>query len=150
MQQIAAIETRTLYWSCTDESNLIAAVVRQSLDLWQAQNQTHHQRVFTDHTSDAQQLGLAVWAVTAQAQLAVVCGAIDNQRRGYPSIFQLVFLASDLASYQNLMIEAGATIVVHQIWDLQTVLLTTVNRLFVSLEGHHPLTRGLIHRLPWK
>lgn len=144
-----AIDTRVLYWSCVDEHNLVAAVVKQSLDAWQTSSQTHHQRTVVDHPHDAIQLGLAVWSVTNQSQVTATCGALESQRRNYPQVFLLVFLANELAESCGLMIEAGANFVVLHIWQLQTVLAKVLDRLRVCHEGHHPLTSGLLNRLPW-
>jgi hypothetical protein len=144
-----AIDTRVLYWSCIDATNLVAAVVKQSLDAWHASSQTYHERTVVDHAYDAIQLGLSVWSVTSQSQVTTTCSALENQRRQHPQVFLLVFLASELAEYRGLMIEAGANYVVLHICQLQTVLLRVLDRLPVCPAGHHPLTSGLLNRLPW-
>jgi hypothetical protein len=128
---------------------LVAAVVKQSLDDWHASSQTYHQRTVVDHPHDAIQLGLAVWSVTDQSEVAATCIALENQRRQHPQVFLLVFLASEFAEYRGQMIEAGANYVVLHICQLQTVLVKVLNRLRVCHEGHHPLTSGLLNRLPW-
>lgn len=149
MAQATGIDFPVLYWACMDESNLAAAVVKQSLDSWQVSRHIHHQRATLDYPHDVIHLGIMVWSISDQSQLAVMASSLEIQRRNHPQIFQLVFLHRDLSEYNGLLIEAGANFVVNQLGQLQTVLLKMVDRLPVSHQGHHPLLSGLITRLPW-
>lgn len=144
-----SIETRLLYWTCSDETNLVSAVVKQTLDAWQAGSQTYHQRTSFEQLHESSQIGLAVWAINSPSQISATCLAIEKQRRIHPQLFLLVYLAIDLSDARGLLIEAGAHYVVQQLCQLQLVLDRSASRLRVDQVGHHPLTSGLISRLPW-
>ncbi len=61
----------------------------------------------------------------------------------------LVFLIPELLQYRSALIEAGAHLVITEVHQIPAVLSKCAGDLILSREGMHPITSGLVSRLPW-
>jgi hypothetical protein len=135
-----------LFWVCYDTSNLVAVTVHQHL---KSQAEFLSQRLSADQHGSVPSIGLFVWAIHEPAQFTVTLSALLQARKQNSPALLFVFLAPELLQYRLALIEAGAHIVVHEISQVPSVLSKCSGNLTLSREGVHPITSGLVARLPW-
>lgn len=90
--------------------------------------------------------GLILWTVTDRAGVRPV---VETLRQVPNHCIKVVFAAPSLSSYGGVFNEAGAQIVVTELTSLATHLRTLARKVPRQQSGTHPLTTGLIDRLPW-
>jgi hypothetical protein len=81
--------------------------------------------------------------------LAAACRALLRVRARRPDCVRLVYAPQALVREDCSLAEAGAQIVVSDIPCLQRLVPTFAPRLAMQYGGYHPLTAGLLQRLPW-
>lgn len=145
----ASLNQEVLYWSSVDRTNLATVVVNQCLDQWSQQNSTKHQRVALDQANEQIVLGLSIWSVEEISQLVATLSALINQRKRSPKTFQLLYITTELTEFREAVLEAGGHLVVHEISQLAKAVEKTLPSYHLSQAGVHPLTVGLISKLPW-
>lgn len=138
-----------LLWRSHDSRNLMTVVVKHYLDSQFAANSVKHQRIRDQQHPENQQVGLELWCVDEESRLSTVLAALPNQRRQYPKAVQLVYLVGSLASYRPQLLESGAHWVSLELSELPEVLDKIFCKLNLSSKGTHPLTSGLMEKLPW-
>jgi hypothetical protein len=97
-----------------------------------------------------QAIGLAVWIVGNDSELLATCKAIDLARSQAASPVCVCFVKPAWSACTPILLEAGAQIVVHELPSLQRVLPRILASAPFSSQAGHPLTTGLIERLPWQ
>ena len=146
---------RTLAWGSWDREGLVTAAVRDMFDqvlagseirprLWHCETPALMQQLCSTH-----HLGIALWTVSPGSELTELCQAIASVQERYPSTACVCFLASARADLVSLLVEAGARLIVDDLPSLQRALPRIVAQAPLSAHGHHPLTSGLMSRLPW-
>ncbi|MEZ6133423.1 MAG: hypothetical protein R3C53_00800 [Pirellulaceae bacterium] len=146
---------QALNWASWDQTNVITAMLSSVLAQWGRENGvtmrlTRVESIshFADHISH-QIVGLAAWSVWDVASLESVCGSLAAIGRRADSPTRVCYVAPELAGSIGLLAEAGAQIVTDQQHDLQSGLMRVLGHCRLTNHGFHPLTRGLVDRLPW-
>lgn len=149
---------RALVWSCYDPSGVVSAVVHAILRdaLAEAPIRTLHIPAdsIQDVGSDGLAVGLAIWRLNDSSELAEVCNQLTKCQNKPNSAIRIIYLPTHLRDWIPVLCEAGAQVVVSQVPSLQRLLENLVScenlaKIPLSMQGFHPLTSGLINRLPW-
>lgn len=135
-----------LFWTCNDSCSLVAVTISQFLE---GRAKLRHQRLSLQQLANQSGLGLSAYAIYESSQLTETIQGIMQTCRQYPHAFQLVFLQPELIEARLALVEAGAQSVVHQISSIARVLEKCLPSMSLSHEGLHPITTGLVARLPW-
>lgn len=144
-----------LLWSSRDGSGVITAalgqMLRELLDaegtrsrLLRAASDEQLNQLATAHT-----LGLSMWCVDDGLQLLHVCQSLCAVRESSPETICVVY--AELAQKDSLqvLVEAGAQLVACDVPSLQSGLARVIRVAPRSSGSLHPLTTGLLERLPW-
>ena len=157
---------QALVWRSSDQSGVISALVHSVLGelLRGLPIRVIHQSTSQDapvHESNS--YGLGVWRIETADQLETVCLELSNSRSAFFDDADLksvciVFLEPELEDCVPVLLEVGAQIVVTDVPSLYQALKSLFPRpsnseisfkVPLSSQGFHPLTSGLIERLPW-
>jgi|LakMenEpi03Aug12_release.lakeMendotaPanAssembly.Ray.scaffolds.fasta_scaffold00147_12 hypothetical protein len=141
-----------LTWVSHDTQCLVTALVKSQLDQWSKEHSFTVQQIPSQvGVIPKQPISLAVWAVWQINQLGPICATISDWRhhRQQPTVI-LAYMAPSLSRHGALVIEAGASLVVQQMHQLQTTLQSLRDRLPLSNTNGSGLTQGLDHLLPWQ
>ncbi len=134
-----------LFWVCNDTSNLVAATISQHL---KSENRFLSQRLPVEHLGSSN-VGLVVCAILEPQHFSTAIAAILQARKQNSRAMLLVFLIPELLQYRSALIEAGAHLVITEVHQIPAVLSKCAGDLILSREGMHPITSGLVSRLPW-
>lgn len=146
---------KALHWTSWDNSNVFTARMHAMLDEWATRQSVKVRLTRVEDLRLYQQnmglraTGLAAWALWDETQLEQLCltlAAIRSQSRPPLSV---CYLVPELAEHVAILVESGAQIVVSQLPSLETALSKLLPRVALSTHGFHPLTGGLVERLPW-
>ena len=112
------------------------------------------QQVPLDATSGGQtrrsaELGLALWGVWKESELIEAVASLVELQHNSSHALRIVYVAPEIGSRAGLLVEAGAHWIVGQLPSLQRGLLKMLQHAPTTEYGVHPLTSGLIERLPW-
>lgn len=146
---------QNLTWGVCDHEGVVAAALHDMLEqllrdkgvrprMWLSESPQQMEQLC--HTY---QLGLAVWVLASEAHLAEVCSAIMAVRDKHHATLCLCVLNASRGDWYGLLGEAGAQLIVSDLPTLQTALPRLVDSAPLSAPGTHPLTTGLLERLPW-
>lgn len=135
-----------LYWASFDTSSLVTVTISQFL---KSQTAFLNQRLSADQLTGTSNLGLIVWAIHEPSQAATTIHAILQSRKQNSPALLIVFLAPELLQFRSALIESGSHLVVHELSQIPKVLSSCLDNLPLSREGVHPITSGLVGRLPW-
>ncbi|MFK7737540.1 MAG: hypothetical protein AB8B50_16010 [Pirellulaceae bacterium] len=102
-------------------------------------------------------LGFSLWCMQEDSDLKPVCRNLALQRNLFPSSVRIAVCDFEHADCLRILNEAGAQIVARDVPSLQravTALFETQaesahSAVPLSDQGFHPLTSGLVSRLPW-
>ncbi len=145
---------KTLQWACWDNRNLLSALLHAHLNDWgKRQSVTTRLTRIADLAEyelvlTRRSVGLAVWALWEAEYAEAVClslAAICDQSS--PPI-RICFVAPEVAEHVGLLTEAGGQVVVSHLHRLPLVLPKILAACQLTERGSHPLTAGLIERLP--
>ena len=145
---------KALHWTCWDDRHLLTAQLQTLLSDWgkiqsikshftSVDNLAHYESLL-----GKQHFGLSAWAVRDESPLEQLCLILSAARAHPQSPLQICYLAPELAEHIPLLAEAGAQIVLSQLTSLESTLSRLLPRVALSTMGFHPLTGGLIERLP--
>lgn len=151
---IAHLQGQTFAWVTFDASLTISAALRGMLvDFF------HHRQV---RVSLELAQGLEEAALLVQRTQASLLTLIDDGshvvqlakvlrqvRSRSPATVRLVYLNANFAQFAPLLLEASAQIVLGELPSLQRILPRIVAAARLKSSGFHPLTSGLVDRLPW-
>lgn len=141
-----------LTWVSHDTQGMVTALVKSQLDQWSKEHSLIVQRI-SDRVGviPKQPISLAVWAAWQINQLGPICATISDWRhhRQQPTVI-LVYMAPSLGRHAALVIEAGASLIVQHMHQIQTTLQSLRGRLPLSNTNGSGLTQGLDHLLPWQ
>lgn len=146
---------RTLAWGSWDREGIVTAAVRDMLGQVLTGSEIHARLVHCETPGHMQQLcsthhlGIALWIVSVGSELTELCQAIASVQERYPSTVCVCYVATVHADLVSLLVEAGARLIVDDLPTLHRALPRIVAQAPLSAQGHHPLTSGLMSRLPW-
>ena len=146
---------RTLAWGSWDREGLVTAAVRDMLDDALVGSDIRPRLLLCETPASMQQLcsahrlGMALWVWSADTALTELCQAVTVVQERQAGTACVCFLASPRADLVSLLVEAGARLIVNDLPTLQRALPRLVAHAPLSAHGHHPLTSGLMNRLPW-
>lgn len=159
---------KSLNWACLDAQGLCAIHVRDVLRRWAEQAAAagepiprvhlHHQ--FTHWTSEESKRAILSAIAHSDTNLICICVSEPQELEGtcklvvqlgqLPRRWEIVCLIPpDLVDWMPILLEAGAQTVVSQLTFIAPVLSRVLQRIRLSTKGYHPLTSGLVERLPW-
>ena len=158
---MVSLEGRTLVWMSWDESGVFTAATRHMLiDILDrkvnpAESPIKLQLIRANSLDDVTQTvqrqptSLVTIVVHQHAEIAVACKAFAKIRGRIDQPICVVYIRCELLENVGLLLEAGAQVVVSQLPSWQRVLPRVLARVPLSKQGFHPLTTGLVDRLPW-
>lgn len=94
-------------------------------------------------------LGLALWVVADDAQVPAVCQAVAQLRSQSWGSVCLAYGTLFQSDALHCLAEAGTQLIVEDLAQLQWALPRALAKCPLSTAGYHPLTSGLLSRLPW-
>ncbi|MCA9125622.1 MAG: hypothetical protein KDB22_00990 [Planctomycetales bacterium] len=95
-------------------------------------------------------LALVLWVCHSADQLQDLVRSIASVKHMPEPPCRVCYLAGNTTNLTSIVIEAGAQIAVTQLASLQRVLPSLLPQSPLSPVGIHPITTGLVDRLPWK
>ncbi|GAB5403131.1 MAG: hypothetical protein Aurels2KO_13620 [Aureliella sp.] len=141
--------------ACWDPQDIVCAAalatVRQAphLRLLQAKYQlTQLESPIASDLDDPQSLYL--WACYENRAVEQVCQGIAHVSEKDRKALRVCYLSPELASRASIFVESGAQMVAAELPFLSSSLLSMARRSRVFRDGNHPLTTGLLKRLPWQ
>lgn len=93
-------------------------------------------------------VGLAMWSVTSEDSVSHVSECIAKFRLLQPQAFTIVLLRPELIAWERVLIESRVHLLLHYLSDLQNELRSALDRIPLSMVDRHPLTEGLLAKLP--
>jgi hypothetical protein len=96
-----------------------------------------------------QPVGLTLWTLEHAADLPAVCSSLRSISALNQASLRVCFADAVSPKRVSILLEAGAQIVVSQLPSLYKALPRIIQNANFTSRGTHPLTTGLIERLPW-
>ncbi len=153
------LEGKTLVWISVDPTGLFTAATRKMLQDYLKQQASAAivklQLMQAESAEEAvsmvgrQTTGLISFVVPTVAQLAPTSQALWRMRGRQGQPITACFIDPDQVQHVPLLLESGAQIIVSQLDVWQKSLPRIVLQAPLSKWGVHPLTSGLVDRLPW-
>lgn len=146
------IRGKALFWGTFDPTGIVTAVTDSVLRRHfhgSAQPRLVRAVKPADLVGDSDSLGLMIWNIDSFQDLRLTCGALALARSAPEPPVCIAFLAYQFLDGYSILVEAGAQIVVSELTSLEYVLNHVVPCVRLSSHGYHPLTSGLLSRLPW-
>lgn len=149
------IRGKALIWVSWDARGVVTSALRSTLvDMHDERSiKVRHVRAVDPSripTITATQIvGLALWTVYEQSDVPAVCKSLARVRDQTLAPVCLCFIDADVSRNASILAEAGAQIVVSRLPSLWRALPRILSAAPLSNRGYHPLTTGLVDRLPW-
>lgn len=148
------LEGQTFGWITWDPSMTISSALRSMLNDYFGSRKV---RISLEAARGLEEVAALVQRT--QASLLTLIGdenhvvhmakTIRQVRSRSPATVRLVYLTTNFEQFALLMLEASAQIVVGELPSLQRVLPRIAECAPMKSSGYHPLTSGLVDRLPW-
>jgi uncharacterized protein YaaQ len=151
----AVLFGRSLIWSCHDVSGIVSAATASILKDLLQQHSIRPWRLsttragFVENANTDLVLGLSIWRLSRIEDLRPVALAVDSCRRRTPRPICVVYCELPLQALVPILCESGAQLVVSSVPSLQQCIERNINCIPLARQGFHPLTSGLVERLPW-
>ncbi len=141
--------------ACWDPQGIVCATVlttaRQSQLLRSVQAKCQLTQMETPGAQDVDlQQSVYVWACYENSSVDWVCQGIGGVYSRDPQALRLCCVPPELASRASIFVESGAQMVAAGLPFLSSSLLSMARKARVFRDGNHPLTTGLLKRLPWQ
>ena len=145
---------KALNWTCWDDRNLLTTRLHSLLNEWASDRSvkvrlTRLEKLEYYAQLRSQQIGLAAWALWEETLLESLCQTLAVIQAHSPAPICICYVVPELAEHVAILTEAGAQIVVSQLPSLESALSKALASVHLSNHGFHPLTGGLVERLPW-
>ena len=146
---------QAIRWASWDRSGIVTAMLQAVATRAPESRSGAVQLTRVEHLPDllntavAQSSGIVFWAVAEDTPLKEICESLAAVESRADSALRLCYLAPESARNAGLLVEAGAQIVVSQLPRMQTVFRRLLSLAPSTKHGYHPLTHGLVDRLPW-
>ncbi len=150
-----ALSEKSLVWAIWDREGVVAAALAGLLERLLTERQILARMLRVDSPSQfpqiasLQPLALAVWVFQDESQLSESLSAIAAIRERSSESVCLCMAGSLPSDIDALLAEAGAQLVLRDVAALPPVLSRMALHAPLSNQGLHPLTTGLVARLPW-
>lgn len=102
-----------------------------------------------EHCVARQTVGLAVWALWEKESVEELCASLAAAKAVARPPLRLCYIVPELAEHTGLLAEVGGQVVMSDLPRLQTALPKILKSCQLASHGYHPLTGGLVERLPW-
>lgn len=148
------LEGQTLVWLSWDELGVFTAATRQMLNDQLADTAVNLQVIRPASPDELtlyvqrQPTSLVTFTINQHGDLATACKAFARIRGRIDQPVCVAFLAMELTENIALLMEAGAQVVLSQLPSWQRALTKVIATAPLAKQGFHPLTSGLIDRLP--
>ena len=150
------LEGKSLVWISLDEVGVFTAATRKML-LDHYEHQAIKVQLLIAATVDdvlqmaqRQVVGLITLVLQQPLDAPVACRVLARLRGRVDQPVCVCYIAPDLIETVPLLLESGAQVIVSQLAVWQRALPRTLAHAPLSKQGFHPLTAGLVDRLPWK
>jgi len=144
---------RALVWASYDPTGILTISIRTILAELMGDAPVRLRRASVQSPGEIAEcsstLGFAIWKLSQPDELRPICEALVNVRSKADSPICVVFHDPELSDCTAILAESGAQIVTSQLTSLQVALYHAVPRAPLSKQGYHPLTSGIVERLPW-
>lgn len=148
---------KVLRWASWDPKHFVTAAARTLIErsplVGQAEvfaelNRTETLAELRDLVA-CTEISLVFWACHTSADMPAVADSIREIATLWPECRRVCYLNCQLAEHAAIFVEAGAQSVVSQLPSLQGSLPSILESAPLFSQGFHPLTTGLVQRLPW-
>lgn len=144
---------KTLVWASYDPAGVVTAAVHSVLQNLLLDEPT---RIRLWRPKDpgkllvgSGELGLAFWNLAQAEDAKPICNAVSDIRARSRGTVCVCFVDPHLSDLAPILQESGAQIVASELPFLLNALRRAVSAAPLSNQGFHPLTSGLLQRLPW-
>lgn len=150
-----ALQGQALYWASYDRSGVVTAALAGLLKDLVAVDQVRLKLVRAvdpqacSQIVDSQTIGLACWVVQELTELPAICQSIRTARRKRTGPVCIAFTEAPVLDEASILMESGAHLVLSSLSALQIALPKALRVVPYSSQALHPLTNGLLARLPW-
>jgi len=149
------LQGKSLVWVSADEFGVFTAATRKMLTDHFSNQAVKVQLVRAENRDDLAQLtqrqvtGLVTLVLQVSAEIPAACKSLWRIRGRLEQPICVCFITVGMIEHVPLLLESGAQIVVSQLDAWQRALTRILSRVPLSKQGFHPLTAGLVDRLPW-
>ena len=149
------LDGKSLAWVSVDALGVFTATTRKMLNECFTNQAVKVHLIRAAMTDDLQAVvqrqvtGLLTIVVQNEAEVPAVSRALWRVRGRVDQPICVCFLSHELHESVPILLEAGAQVVVSQIDVWQRALKQIAEHAPLSTHGFHPLTAGLVGRLPW-
>ena len=150
------LEGKSFAWVSLDAVGVFTAATRKMLNDHFADQAIKVHLIRADLSDDLsavlqrQVTGLVTIVLQHESEVPSACRALWRVRGRLEQPICACYISHDLVDSVPVLLEAGAQTVVSKIDIWQRALPQIIARAPLSKQGFHPLTAGLIDRLPWK
>ncbi len=151
-----SLDGKTFVWISWDAAGIFTAATRKMLTEQIVDNATQLQLIRAASLDDLPTLmqrqvtGLLTFVVQHESEVPAACRALWRVRGRLAQPICACFVSPDLIDTIAVLLEAGAQVVTSRLDVWQRALPPIIAKAPISTHGIHPLTAGLISRLPWK
>ena len=149
------LEGKSLVWISVDEIGVFTAATRKMLTDHFSDQAVKVQLLRAENSDDLAQLtqrqvtGLVTLVLQQPSEIPSACKSLWRIRGRLDQPVCVCFVSPEMIEHVPLLLESGAQIVVSQLDAWQRALSRILSRAPLSQQGFHPLTAGLVDRLPW-
>ncbi len=149
------LEGKSLVWVSADELGVFTAATFKMLTDHFANQAVKVQLIRAPNTDELAQLsqrqvtGLVTLVLQLPSEIPAACKSLWRIRGRLEQPICACIIAAEMIDHVPLLLESGAQVVVSQLDAWQRALTRILIRAPLSKQGFHPLTAGLVDRLPW-
>ena len=146
---------KSLVWISSDELGVFTAATRKMLTDHYSNQAVKVQLIRAENPDDLSQhaqrqvTGLVTLVLQQAGEIPAACKSLWRIRGRLGQPICACCIAPEMFEHVPLLLESGAQIVVSQLDAWQRALTRILSRVPLSKQGFHPLTAGLVDRLPW-
>lgn len=148
------LEGKSLVWISVDELGVFTAATHRMLVDHFANQAVKVQLIRAENSDDLATLvqrqvtGLVTMVLRQTSEIPAACKVLWRVRGRLEQPTCVCYIAAEMIDHVPLLLESGAQVVVSQLDSWQRALVRVLNRAPLSKQGFHPLTAGLVDRLP--
>ena len=149
------LEGKSLVWVSLDEVGVFTAATRKMLVDHFVNQAVKVQLIQAENADDVSQItqrqvtGLVTLALQQASEVPAACKSLWRIRGRLDQPICVCLIAPEMIEHVPLLLESGAQVVVSQLDVWQRALPRVLSRVQLSNQGFHPITAGLVDRLPW-
>lgn len=149
------LDGKSLVWVSHDEIGVFTAATRKMLVDHFASQAVKVQLIQAQSADDLSQLaqrqvtGLVTLVLQQASEVPAACKSLWRIRGRLDQPICACLITPEMIEHVPLLLESGAQIVVSQLDVWQRALPRVLTRVPLSNQGFHPITAGLVDRLPW-